>query len=894
MVEGKLTRRVEHPQAAAQAGEGVHVPGIARHLPVIGALGVLVLAVAVIRETAGQISVAAVAASLHVMSPAAMVASLGFTIASYLLLVSYDFIALRAAGVRVSPALAAAAGFIASAMSQTLGFGLATAGGVRMRLYGSRGITAPAILRITLVAGLSFWLGLGTVAALALLAEPASLAALTGLSEGVSRALGAVLALVLLGYVAGRLVFPGPLRIARFELHLPGLRSSLLQMAIGSADIAASAAALWMVFPDAAAQQLGFPGFAGLYALLTVVGYASHVPGGLGVLEAGLIFAFPLVPVPELLASVLAFRVIYYALPFLLSLALFAAAEMRLHAVRLQAAYRLLRPIAVTLLPPAIATAVFLGGVLLLVSGSTPALESRIEILQDIVPLPFIEISHLINSVAGFFLLILSIGLYRRLDAAWVLTALVLCCGIAVSLVKGLDWEEALTLAMVLALGSWGRRAFYRRSSLFNEEPTPAAFMAVGLACLASIAVGFLAFRNVDYSGELWWQVAYSGDAPRFLRASLLTVLAAGGTGIYLLLRPARGCSRTGYRIPPQVPAIVHRAERTEPCLALTGDKRFLPAEEGDAFLMYDVQGTSWVTMGDPVGNPARFPALLWSFREMVDRAGGRAVFYQVRAEFLPHYLDLGLTLLKLGEEAVIDLAAFSLEGGARANLRQSARRAEKQGLAFAVVPAAEVSAIMAELGDVSDDWLTAKHMEEKRFSVGHFDPAYLCQFDHAVVRHEGRVVAFANIWLSAGKSEASVDLMRHRHDAPKGHMDFLFVQLMLWAKAQGFARFNLGMAPLSGLEVHPLASTWHKAGNLIFEHGGQIYGFEGLRAFKEKFRPEWQPRYLACQGGLALPRALFDVAVLVSRQKRSPVPQSRAVASATARFDIPKGVRHG
>ena len=112
---------------------------------------------------------------------------------------------------------------------------------------------------------------------------------------------------------------------------------------------------------------------------------------------------------------------------------------------------------------------------------------------------------------------------------------------------------------------------------------------------------------------------------------------------------------------------------------------------------------------------------------------------------------------------------------------------------------------------------------------------------------------------------------MRHRSDAPRGQMDYLFVQLLLWGKQRGFKWFSLGMAPLSGLEGHPLAPAWHKAGNLIFQHGEQIYGFEGLRAFKEKFRPEWQPRYLACPGGLSLPLVLLDVAVLISRRRKLP-----------------------
>jgi len=96
--------------------------------------------------------------------------------------------------------------------------------------------------------------------------------------------------------------------------------------------------------------------------------------------------------------------------------------------------------------------------------------------------------------------------------------------------------------------------------------------------------------------------------------------------------------------------------------------------------------------------------------------------------------------------------------------------------------------------------------------------------------------------------------------------MDFLFAELMLWGKDEGFRWFNLGMAPLSGLEAHELAPLWHKLGNLVFRHGDAFYNFEGLRNYKQKFDPEWRARYIACRGGvLGLPRALLESARLIS-----------------------------
>jgi phosphatidylglycerol lysyltransferase len=95
--------------------------------------------------------------------------------------------------------------------------------------------------------------------------------------------------------------------------------------------------------------------------------------------------------------------------------------------------------------------------------------------------------------------------------------------------------------------------------------------------------------------------------------------------------------------------------------------------------------------------------------------------------------------------------------------------------------------------------------------------------------------------------------------------MDYLFIELMLWGRQQGYNWFSLGMAPMSGLEDRILAPLWHKVGTFVFRHGEHFYNFQGLRQYKEKFAPVWQPKYLACRGGLVLPRILANVATLIS-----------------------------
>jgi phosphatidylglycerol lysyltransferase len=331
------------------------------------------------------------------------------------------------------------------------------------------------------------------------------------------------------------------------------------------------------------------------------------------------------------------------------------------------------------------------------------------------------------------------------------------------------------------------------------------------------------------------------------------------------LLRPARAVpAAPGPADLDKAAPVVAAAPYTFAHLALLGDKSLLFSERGEAFLMYSVAGRSWIAMGDPVGPPAQGEELAWQFRGLADAHEGWPVFYQVRPARLPLYVDLGLVLLKLGEEARVPLAEFSLQGGAMKNLRQQSGRVERTGASFEVLPAESAAVLVPELREISDNWLQRRHAREKRFSLGFFDAGYLARLPIAVVRRGERIEAFANVWAGGAFEELSVDLMRYRGDAPPGVMDYLLVNLMLWGRDRGYRWFNLGMAPLAGFETRPLAPLWTRLGASVQRMGEHFYNFQGLREYKDKFHPVWEPRYLASPGGLALPRILTNLTTLI------------------------------
>ena len=531
--------------------------------------------------------------------------------------------------------------------------------------------------------------------------------------------------------------------------------------------------------------------------------------------------------------------------------------------------FRRLGALAFEASPQVFAILSFLAGLVLLGSAATPAIGGRLDALLNVAPPFLIDLSHFAASLAGFALILLSAGLWRRRRGAWWAAVIVLLAGVAFSLLKGLEWEEAIELALIAAFLIPARKAFDRRSRL-DEPLSPFWLMMLVVAVAATLWLGFFVYRDVTYSDELWWTFLTDRQASGFLRGglavALLTVLVVGRS-----LISAPGARSHGPASPADVARaaeLIERADHAAPeaWLSTLGDKALFFSASGDCVLAYRVIGRRWIAMGEPAGRRDERVGLLWDFAALADSYGGAPVFYSVGEGLLGDLATLGLAVRKVGESAVIDLAAFSLEGKARQNLRTAVSRAEREGASFDLLPPGSAVGLADQLRTVSDAWLADHEGSEKAFSLGRFDVHYLDRTPLAVVRQAGRVVAFANLLPGRGPAPTlAVDLMRHVEDAPPGVMDYLFVRAIQWAKAEGFAAFDLGMAPLSGLEDRRLAPVFARVGALVFEEGGALYGFQGLRAFKAKFGPVWTPRFIAAPPSTPLAFALLDVALLTS-----------------------------
>ncbi|MBJ7501126.1 MAG: bifunctional lysylphosphatidylglycerol flippase/synthetase MprF [Sphingopyxis sp.] len=791
-------------------------------------------------------------------------AALLLTAASYAMLTLYDRFALKTINRPLPWRTWALASFTSYTLSHNLGLALLTGGSARYRIYRAAGLSGGDVGSVIALASFSFWNGVVLLAGLAAATSVQIMPVFDwGLSLHWLHLAGlAVLTLCLIPLLLRRFGLQA-IEIGGWRTPLPGARRSAAMTAVAALDLAAASAALFVLLP--APDPAAFPAFFLGYALAIIAALISHVPGGLGVFEAVVIAAVPS-DKAQLLAALLAYRVIYYLVPLLLAALLLAWHESkswRRPARRMaEAGQSLLRDLA----PPFLAALVFAGGLILLLSGATPADAARMHELRHFLPLPFVEASHIAASLSGTLLLFLAPGLLRRLDGAFIATRTLLVAAIIFSLAKGGDYEEALILSAICAALQWSRPAFYRATSLLDAPLSTGWVVAALTAVMASTFAGFFAYKHVAYTSSLWWQFTLNGDAPRFLRALFGIAVLVAGLALWRLFAPSPRAARDRDISFDRLGPAMAVADHADAFLAWTGDKQFLLAGEGDAFLMYRVQGANWIVMGNPVGCEQRWPDLLWRLRERADAAQGRVLLYQISANCLPLAIDLGLSIVKYGEEARVDLAAFSLAGPHAKALRHAERRAVQAGATFDIVAAADIPDHLAELEAVSSDWLDAKKQREKAFSLGSFDADYMRNFPCAVVRIEGRIIAFANILSTPNRKEISVDLMRHLRDVPYGVMDFLFLRLIQHAQSEAYRWFTLGIAPLSGIDGRKLAPIWARGAAFLFRHGEGLYGFEGLRSYKAKFATHWEPRYIAGPRGMAFAFGIAAVHHIVSR----------------------------
>ena len=283
-------------------------------------------------------------------------------------------------------------------------------------------------------------------------------------------------------------------------------------------------------------------------------------------------------------------------------------------------------------------------------------------------------------------------------------------------------------------------------------------------------------------------------------------------------------------------------------------DKRYY-FSPGGSVIAYALVGRVALALGDPIGPHEDIPRTIDDFRSFCGLNDWTPAFYQVLPDYLDCYTQVGFNAVCIGHEGIVDWNNFSLQGKANKGLRSGYNRIKRIGYHSEIFEPPLSDELLATLRLISDEWLTNMHGTEKKFSLGWFDEEYVRSSQVIVIYNpHGEIEAFANILPEYQKHEIAIDLMRHTSEAEHGLMDFLFVELFVWAQEKGFETFSLGLSALSGIGEAPQDPAIERALHYIYEHVNQFYNFKGVHEFKEKFHPSWSPRYLIYPGLPGLP----------------------------------------
>ncbi|MEH2087005.1 phosphatidylglycerol lysyltransferase domain-containing protein [Nostoc sp.] len=520
-------------------------------------------------------------------------------------------------------------------------------------------------------------------------------------------------------------------------------------------------------------------------------------------------------------------------------------------------------------------------GVVNLLSAVTPNLYGRTHWLKEFLPFEIRASGHIFAALTGFVLLTLATNLLRRKRIAWLLTIALLVISICSHLLKGLDYEESLLSGVLLVQLILMRHYFTAQS----DRPSIARGVRVLIgALLFTLAYGTIGFYLLDgkFSENFNWREAIVQTLAMFFTednwglqpksrfgeffANSIYIIAAGTItyAMVMLLQPVfwRNLATTNEQ--RRVKEIVEQYGCSSlAALTLLNDKSYYFSPSGNSVIAYVPKGRGAIALGDPIGPIEDRKETIIAFQQFCQRNDWYPGFYQTMPDDVELYKSLGFKVLKIGEEAIVDLKSFTLQGKAGKNFRPSISRLTKLGYQIDFYQPPIANDLLHRLKPVSDEWLKMVQGSEKQFSLGWFDEAYLRECEIAVVHNpEGNISAFANIIREYQLNEATIDMMRHRSSLENGTMDFLFISLLQHFKEGGYDSFNFGLSALAGVGDNPESRRLEKVLHYLYEHLNRFYNFKGLHAYKDKFRPRWEPRYLAYPSLATLP----DVVVALIR----------------------------
>jgi phosphatidylglycerol lysyltransferase len=614
---------------------------------------------------------------------------------------------------------------------------------------------------------------------------------------------------------------------------------------------------------------LGLPASFSVAAIAYIVSVLLMISSpflrGLGAVELSLVYILEMYGYSTIqaLSITVLYRVFEFWLPMLLGILSFAWRG---------------RQLFIRIVP---ALLIFLLGLINIISVVTPPLHPRLKLIREFLPLGAINASNVLVLFIGLALLITSAFMFKGLKNAWRLALLLSVLSLIGNLTKALDYEEAIFAGIIIILLLISRSQYKIRSSIKWIRLGLISVIIIFLSVLIFGYVSFYFISTKHFGIDFTWRQSLQYTIQIFLLGAgedlhpltpfahefiwLINLLGFTSWGflLFTLIKPFLKIETTNESGRERAKFLLSQYGNSSiDYFKIYRDKLLFFSELHDAFVSYRIANGFAIVLEEPVCAEENKMEVLEEFYKQCNKMGLRTAFYRVDENSILWFDQLRKQKIFIGQEAILEVENFSLEGRDKRSLRNALNSLQKKGFTTLIHKAPLNNDLVMSLKIISDDWLRSYDKEEQVFSQGIFDVKEIINQDVITIANtEGNIAAFLNIIPDYSPEECTYDLIRKTNDAPGGCMDALIIKMIEYAKENKYQYINLGLVPMTGITEpqNPAEQLIKYAGEKLkrFKH------YHGLRDFKEKYATIWEDKFLVYENDydlLQLPSALNKV----------------------------------
>ncbi len=510
------------------------------------------------------------------------------------------------------------------------------------------------------------------------------------------------------------------------------------------------------------------------------------------------------------------------------------------------------------------ALAIFILGLINIVSVITPPLKDRLQLGKLYFSEDTIHFSKILTLIAGILLVVTSAYLLRGLKRGWYFAMILAVISFFGNLIKALDYEEAIFALFIISLLLVSRKEYILKT---NRKYLKVGFSyLIGLLGVV-IIFNFLSFYFIDkthFGIDFTWReslyytlhsfllfqdsdlIPKTGFARDFKFINYFLGMISWLLLIFSLFNVRKLINANQNSTDFEEAENLLKSYGNSPLdyFKTAKDKQFYFSDEVEGFVSYRVANQFAVVLEEPVCEERHKEKIIQEFENLCKGSGLRSVYYRIDEQSLFLFKAFKKQKLFVGQEAIMSVENFKLEGKDRKTLRNGLNSLTKKGYNSEILYSPQNGEILNEIQSISDEWLKEFDKEEMVFSQGMFDRSEIENQDLIIIKNEeGKIEAFLNIIPDFAPEECTYDLIRKTVTAPNGSMDAMIVKLVEYAKSKNLLYINLGLTPLGGIKEPD--NTAEEILKFVYNRIGSFKHYQSLRDFKEKYADQWLNKYL-------------------------------------------------